>query len=234
LYELTCRSCHGVDLRGGDLGGPNLLRSPLVLNDRAGEQVLPVIRDGISTPGSAGMPPQPLSEDDARAVAEYIHSVLAAAPGQGAPPPGPPVLLDLLVGDARAGRAYFEARCASCHSAAGDLAGIGARIPDPKALQNTWVRGGPARGRGARPSARAEVRVTVTDPSGARTEGRLDRIDDFLVVLTQADGRQRSFTRRRDVPKVEVDDPLARHTELLSVYIDRDIHDVTAYLTTLR
>ena len=33
LYAIQCRSCHGVDLRGGDLGGPNLLRSQLVLSD---------------------------------------------------------------------------------------------------------------------------------------------------------------------------------------------------------
>ena len=75
LYGINCRGCHGVDLRGGDLGGPNLLRSRLVLGDRRGESMLPVIRDGRSSPGGSTMPPQALSEDDVRAVAEYIHAV---------------------------------------------------------------------------------------------------------------------------------------------------------------
>ena len=31
LYGVTCSFCHGPDLRGGQLNGPNLLRSELVL-----------------------------------------------------------------------------------------------------------------------------------------------------------------------------------------------------------
>ena len=228
LYGIHCRGCHGIDLRGGDLGGPNLLRSQLVLRDRQGELIWPVIRDGQSTPGVASMPPQSLPENDARAVAEYIHSILATSSRQGGPPPGPEHELDIVTGNAAAGRAYFEATCASCHSADGDLAGIATRIPDPKTLQNTWVRG---RQRGA---SRPPVRVTVTEATGVRTEGRLDRIDDFLVALTTDDGRRRSFSRRSGTPRVEVADPLARHAELLSVYADPDIHNVTAYLVTLK
>src|SRR5687768_8948263 len=37
LYESSCSACHGIDLRGGQQGGPNLLRSQLVLSDKAGE-----------------------------------------------------------------------------------------------------------------------------------------------------------------------------------------------------
>jgi cytochrome c oxidase cbb3-type subunit 3 len=76
--------------------------------------------------------------------------------------------------------------------------------------------------------------VTVTPASGAKVEGHLDRIDDFIVVLTTADGMQRSFTRIGDVPKVEIRDPLEAHRNLLTVYTDKDIHDVTAYLVTLK
>lgn len=174
------------------------------------------------------MPPQPLSEDDVRAVVEYIHSVLGSASRQGGPPPGAEIELDILVGDATAGQTYFAARCASCHSPTGDLQGIGARFPVAQELQNTWVRGG---ARGADPP---EVSVTVTEPSGQRVEGRLERINDFLVVLTQADGRHRSFSRKGDVPQVEVNDPMAVHRELLTLYGDTDIHNVTAYLVTLQ
>jgi len=76
--------------------------------------------------------------------------------------------------------------------------------------------------------------VTVTPASGQKVEGRLDRIDDFVVVLTPADGIQRSFTRNGDVPRVEINDPLEGHRKLLSIYTDKDIHDVTAYLVTLK
>ena len=233
VYDISCRSCHGADLRGGDIGGPNLLRSQLVLNDQQGELILPVVRDGQATPGMPSMPPQGLPEADVRAVAEFIHSIVATAQGQGAPPRGAPVVLNVLVGDAAAGLRYFEARCATCHSASGDLQGIGARIADPKDLQNTWVRGRQGRGFGP-PSDRTQVMVTVTDPPGQRVTGRLVRLDDFLVVLTDADLRHRSFARRGNVPLVEVDDPMAAHTALLPVYTDTDIHNVTAYLASLK
>ncbi len=228
LYGIHCRGCHGIDLRGGDLGGPNLLRSQIVLRDRAGERIWPVLRDGQSTPGGSSMPPQALSEADARAVAVYMHSVLARATPQGGPPRGPELDLNIVVGNAAAGREYFAANCASCHSATGDLAGIAARIPEPMTLQNTWVRG---HRRGA---ARPPVAVTVTLASGARVAGTLVRLDDFIVALTTADGLRRSFSRRGGVPRVDIDDPLARHTELLGLYTDENIHDVTAYLVTLQ
>ncbi len=244
LFEANCRLCHGADLRGGDMGGVNLLRSNLVLTDQHGETILPVVRNGRQTPGLPPMPPFPqLSDDDVKAIAEYIHSVAATMRGQGNPPPGAePVVLNILVGDANAGKAYFDAKCASCHSPTGDLQGIGMRYADPVQLQNSWVAGGAGRGgrggRGAAPAAGAsrsrEMTVTVTQPSGQKVEGRLDRLDDFIVVLTPADGVQRSFRRVGDVPKVEIHDPLAGHKQLLPVYTDKDIHDLTAYLVTLK
>src|SRR5205823_2131198 len=100
----------------------------------------------------------------------------------------------------------------------------------PKVLQNTWVRGGGG-GRDAAPSAN----VTVTTPSGERVEGRLVRIDDFLVTVESADGSSHTFSR--DVvppPKVDLRDPLKAHRDLLAVYTDKDMHDLTAYLVTLK
>lgn len=228
LYGINCRACHGLDLRGGDLGGPNLLRSQLVLKDVAGEAIWPIIRDGQSSPGGGSMPPQPLSENDSQAIVTYIHSVLSTASRQGGPPLGDETELNILVGNAADGQRYFDTTCGSCHSATGDLSGIAARIPDAKELQNTWVRGG------TRSANRPPVSVTVTTASGERIAGRLERLNDFLVVLTTTDGQHRSFTRRGDNPRIEVEDPLARHTELLPLYADRDIHNVTAYLSTLK
>jgi cytochrome c oxidase cbb3-type subunit 3 len=244
LFEVNCRLCHGADLRGGDMGGVNLLRSNLVLTDQHGELILPVVHNGRQTPGMPPMPPFPqIPDDDVKAIAEYIHSVAATMRGQGNPPPGSePVVLNIVVGDANAGKTYFQAKCASCHSPTGDLQGIGMRYADPVQLQNSWVAGGGGRGGRGRGAAAAgggaargrDLTVTVTQASGQKVEGRLDRLDDFLVVLTPADGVQRSFRRDGDVPKVELHDPLAGHKQLLPVYTDKDIHDVTAYLVTLK
>jgi len=239
LFEINCRLCHGADLRGGDMGGVNLLRSNLVLTDQHGELILPVVHGGRQNPGMPPMPPFPqIVDDDVKAIAEYIHSVAATMRGQGNPPPGSePVVLNILVGDANAGKAYFGAKCASCHSDTGDLKGIGMRYADPVQLQNSWVAGGAGGGRGGRGGGAAGgsgVTVTVTTPSGQKLAGRLDRIDDFIVVLTPTDGVQRSVRRTGDVPKVEIHDPLEGHRKLLSEYTDKDIHDLTAYLVTLK
>ena len=231
LYGVYCRACHGTDLRGGDQGGPNLLRSQLVLNDQDGELILPVVQQGRQNPGMPVMPPLNIPPDDVKAIATYIHSVTASARGQGAPPEGPPVELNIVVGDAKAGQAYFAAKCTTCHTAA-DMQGIATRVSDPMALQNYWVGGGGGRGRGGAPPT--PVTAIVVDASGQKTEGRLIRLDDFSVVVALADGTSRSFRRDGDVPKIEVRDPREAHRKLLPTYADKDIHDVTAYLVTLK
>src|SRR5215510_12859357 len=142
LYGINCRLCHGADLRGGDMGGVNLLRSPLVLNDQEGELIYPVVKNGRSPEGRPPMPPLPLPENDVKAIAAYIHSVAARMAGQGGPPPREaPVELNILVGDAASGKRYVDANCASCHSTTGDLANVGSRYASPMSLQNAWVSG---------------------------------------------------------------------------------------------
>ena len=248
LYGIHCRLCHGPDLRGGDMGGVNLLRSALVLNDQDGEQIGPVVTQGRFPPGMAPMPPLPLNAEDVKAVAAYIRSVTARAGRQGGPPPGSEPELNIVVGDAARGRDYFAANCASCHSAAGDLQGLAARYPEPMQLQNAWVAGRAGGGRfgrgpggpgapaadGAPQRAPKPVTVTVTTRDGQRVEGRLERIDDFSVALIQADETRRSFRRSGAVPQVQITDPLDGHKKLLVKYTDSEIHDVTAYLVTLK
>ena len=235
LYGISCTSCHGADLRGGDLGGPNLLRSQVALSDQDGELIVPIIQGARQ---NSGMPAVPMSPADGKAVAAYIRSVVATIGTQGKPPsigkPAPSVL----VGDATAGQAYFAAKCGSCHSPTGDLAGIATRVSDPKALQNAWVAGGTRNRRfgptlGA-PGSRRTVMVTITEASGESLEGRLVRIDDFLVTVALADGTSRTFRREGAIPKVDVHDPMKMHRDLLAVYTDKDMHDVTAYLVTLK
>ncbi|MBM61338.1 MAG: cytochrome C [Acidobacteria bacterium] len=228
LYGISCRACHGIDLRGGDLGGPNLLRSQLVLRDQAGELMGPVIRGGQVGSGGSAMPAQPLSDEDILAVTAYIHDVLGTASRQGGPPLGEAFELDILVGDPAVGRDYFIENCSSCHSPSGDLQGLAARISRPQELQNTWVRGG------ARTSERPPVTARVTMPSGETVEGVVERLSDFLLVLTDPAGRHRSFSRQGENPVIELDDPMAGHRQMLPRYTDTDIHNVTAYLATLK
>src|SRR5262245_46899366 len=246
LYGINCRLCHGPDLRGGDLGGVNLLRSALVLNDQDGELIYPVVRDGRLPQGSPAMPPLPIPEADVKAIAAYIHSVAAKMAGQGGPPPrdAAPAELNIVVGNAAAGEKFFAANCASCHSVTGDLKGVGARYSSPILLQNAWVAGGGGRGRRGTPVvldpyapdplASKPVTVVVTTADGEKIEGRLERIDDFLVTLVTADGTPRTFRRSGNVPAVQITDPLDGHKKLLVKYTDKDIHDVTAYLVTLK
>jgi cytochrome c oxidase cbb3-type subunit 3 len=230
LYEIHCRLCHGVDLRGGEQGGSNLLRSEVTLNDVSGELLRPVIREGRKNPGLPSMPAIDLSTDDIRGIAEYIHSILALGQRQGGPPPGPPVALNIVVGDANAGRTYFDVKCGACHSATGDLRGIGSRITNPTQLQNTWVAGGTA-GRGGQTNP---VTATVTLRSGQKFEGRVIRSDEFIIALALEDGTSKSFRRDGELPKVEIHNPREGHLRLLPGYSDKDIHDVTAYLVTLK
>jgi cytochrome c oxidase cbb3-type subunit 3 len=233
LYGISCTGCHGADLRGGDLGGPNLLRSQLALSDRDGELILPIIQGSRQ---DAGMPAISMSPEDGKAVAAYVRSVVATIGRQGMPPSVGLLPPSVLVGKATAGQEYFAAKCISCHSSTGDLRGIATRIPDPKALQNLWVSGGGGGRRGPvsdTPSARTPS-VTVTLPSGESVEGQLVRIDDFVVGVRLADGTESTLRRDGEAPKVEVRDPLKAHRDMLAVYTDKDIHDVTAYLVTLK
>jgi cytochrome c oxidase cbb3-type subunit 3 len=209
-----------------------LLRSLIVLDDQGGEDLVPLIRDGRR--GAVGvMPAFALPEHDLVAIAEFIHSVMGQAGRQGRPPErDTPHELNVVVGDRAAGELYFGRACSRCHSPTGDLQGIATRVPDPRALQNLWVAG--ATGVGGRGGDNSRITVTVTPAGGAPITGRLVRIDDFIITLMQPDGVRRTFRREGSVPKVEIDDPLEPHRRLALELTDRDMHNVTAYLATLK
>jgi len=241
IFITNCSSCHGADLRGGVTGGPNLLRSGVVLMDQHGELILPIVRGARA---ERGMPPLPqLTDDDVKAVAEYIHSIVATSRNQGAPPESDTPPPNALVGDAKAGEVFFAAKCSSCHSPTGDLAGIATKVDEAKALQNYWVVGGGGGGRGGRggrggqpaeTSDRRTVTATVTLANGEKVTGQLARLDNFFVTLLLDDGRLRTIRREGALPKVEVKDPLEFHRNLPAMLTDKDMHDVTAYLATLK
>jgi cytochrome c oxidase cbb3-type subunit 3 len=225
LYGVNCQFCHGSDARGGE-GGPNLLRAELVLTDQNGELIAPVVQNGRV---DQGMPKFPMTNAQVADIAAFIHNFRVA--GYDASRMKPPTIL---VGDATAGEVYFKTKCASCHSVTGDLKGIGAKYAEPRDLQQVFLMpGGGGRGRGASSNV-SPTTVTVTLTSGKKVEGRLLRVDDFIVTLADADGTQQSFRRDGNSPKVEIHDPLQPHKALLSVYSDKDIHNLTAFLVTVK
>jgi cytochrome c oxidase cbb3-type subunit III len=222
IFSANCSFCHGSDARGGE-GGPNLIRSQLVLDDHDGELITTVVQNGRP---DKGMPKFDLPTQDIATIAAFIHSMpvggRAATTGT----------VDPLVGNAKAGEAYFNGpgKCATCHSVSGDLAGIGAKYTDVRALQGAMLSG-------ERRGEVSEVRrktVTVTLRGGQTMEGKLDQIDDFIVSFTDSDGNYHSYPRHGDDPKVVVKDPLQPHLDMLRTFKDDDIHNLTAYLVTLK
>jgi cytochrome c oxidase cbb3-type subunit III len=228
-FAANCAGCHGPSARG-NVGAPDLVRSLLVLDDEKGILIAPVLRNGRP---DAGMPKPNLTEAQIADIVAWLHVQTYTAGHRTTY-----AFLDVLTGDPKKGEAYFNATCSGCHSPTGDLRGIGARY-DPFTLQGRWLQpraGG--RGRGGQASAqvaaRTAITVTVTLASGQVFSGVLDQIDDFNVALRDASGEYHSFTRMGADPKVEVHDPMKAHTDLLEKYTDPDIHNVTAYLATLK
>ena len=226
-YAAQCAGCHGRTARGNP-GAPDLIRSVIVLTDEKGILISPILHNGRP---DQGMPKPNLTEQQISDLVAWLHVQTYAAGHRNTY-----AFQDVVTGDAKKGEAYFngEGGCNQCHSPTGDLAGI-ARRYDSMALQQRWLgpRGGGGRG-GASVTARNAITVKVTPPSGQTVSGRLDRIDDFSVSLWDESGKYRSFFRESNVPKVEVTDPLRAHLELLPKYKDSDIHNLTAYLVTLK
>jgi cytochrome c oxidase cbb3-type subunit III len=222
MYGANCVFCHGADARGGDGGGPNLMRSTLVLEDQKGERLAPVIREG-----RGNMPRFQLTDAQIGDIAEFLHSFPVSSRSG-------PSTIDIVVGDAKKGEAYVAVTCARCHTTAA-LKTFAMKLPDPKILQQMWLMPGNAGGRGGGPAPipAPPITVTVTLASGQTFTGELSRVDDFTVSLKQSDGTHRTFREAAGI-KVDIHDPLIPHKELLRLYTDADIHNVTAYLVSLR
>lgn len=232
LYDTNCASCHAPDLRGtADGKYPSLLRSAAALRDAHGELIGATV--------AKHTPKINLVQEDVVSIADYVHAALADNSWRALPASA----LNVLVGDAKAGETEFTTRCGSCHSATGDLKGIGAKFTDARDLQNSWVAGtvatfaGGGGGRGGAVGAGSPATVTLAD--GTKVTGTLVRQDPFLVVITLPDGTRKSYARTNDVPKVEVNDPDEAHRAMAMklAFEDPDnskMHNITAYLWTLK
>jgi cytochrome c oxidase cbb3-type subunit 3 len=228
-YAAACIQCHGTQARGTERGA-NLVRSLVVLRDRYGSELGPFLRKGHAL--QDGGPS--LTYTDARVsdLSHFLHERLNDTLR------GSPVfkVQNVLTGDRKSGEAYFngEGGCHQCHSPTGDLAGIGGRYDPPTIQQRVLFPRPPARGtRGASPAAGKAVTATVTGPSGEQASGVLVHIDDFNVSIRDADGTYRSWKRIAGLSVVK-NDPYAAHIALLDKYTDQNMHDVVAYLESLK
>jgi cytochrome c oxidase cbb3-type subunit 3 len=195
----------------------------LVAADEAGNRIDGLVRTGRA---DAGMPAFPaLADSDLAAIVAFIHDQKTAAEAATGGRRSVEVA-DLTTGNARAGRRYFESACARCHSATGDLAGVASRYEGLALLRRMLYPAGQQGTPARRPTA------TVTTRDGATVVGEVAYRDEFTIAVTTAAGEYRSWPTDR--VRIAVSDPLQAHVDQLARYTDATMHDVLAYLHTLR
>ena len=215
IFASDCAFCHGRDASGGETG-PDLTRSKLVGEDTAGNMIGPVIRNGRP---DKGMPGFNLPQHDIDSLVAFIRNQRLKAGAQNGKRRGVDES-DLQTGDADAGRRYFRQACASCHSPEGDLAGIASRLKGLRLEERMLY------------PRDAKSTLTVTLPDGKSLSGTLAYRDEFTVALWDASGQYRSWPAA--AVKYTVSAPAEAHVELMGKYSDADVHNLMAYLQTLR
>jgi mono/diheme cytochrome c family protein len=220
LYKQNCSTCHGDNARGSQ--GPNLVRSVVVLHDEKGEEIGPVIKNGRPQAGMPGFPA--LSQEDLVNISQYLHLQVELAANRGTYGATYGSLRNGVSGDAKKGEAYFKGAggCTQCHSLTGDMAKIGAKFAQPSALQSRFLW----------PDRQGPVKVKVTPASGESIDGTIRTITDFDISITDAAGAYHQWPR--DQVKLQIEDRMAGHRALLPKYTDDDIHNLTAFLVTLK
>jgi cytochrome c oxidase cbb3-type subunit 3 len=217
LFQQNCAFCHGPQARGAE--GPSLITSDVVLGDDHGEHLVPFLKTGRpekGMPAFAG-----LGDDQLKDVAEFLHLQVEDVANRGAYH-----VLNILVGDATKGQAYFAANCASCHSTAA-FAHIASKYRSPDQLQRGWVWP-------ARPADNSlAVTATVKTADGATITGRVTQVSDFRITLVDSGGVTHVIERGAGVD-VRMKDPLAPHQTMIMTLKNEDMHNVTAYLETLK
>ena len=221
-FAAQCGFCHGRDAAGGETG-PDLTRAQLVAEDNRGDKIGAVVRAGRP---EKGMPGFDMGDTELGLIVAFIHDQKTKAESLGGGRRSVD-LADLQTGNAAAGQKYFNGagNCSKCHSASGDLAGIANRFQGLPLLQRLLY---PTSGR----PAPAPAKATVTLSSGETITGSIVSQDEFTIVITGTDGTRKTW-EMKDV-KVAVDDPMAAHFDQLGKYTDTDMHDVFAYLQSLR
>jgi cytochrome c oxidase cbb3-type subunit 3 len=231
VWAAECIDCHGTTARG-TANGSNLVRSDMMWSDRYGDRLGAFLKKGHKM--QSGKPSASLTAAQVADLDHFIHERLYDTLR------GSPIfhVQDVLTGNARDGAVYFNGggKCATCHSPTGDLKGIASKY-NPATLQGRFLNPRPlgGRGRGGRGGATGakQVTLTVTPPAGPAITGTPVAFDDFNVAVRDSNGDYHSWKRTPGL-KVVKNDPYATHDELLTQYSDKNMHDILAYLETLK
>jgi mono/diheme cytochrome c family protein len=217
IYQQNCAFCHGQKARGAT--GPALITSDLTLADDHGERLAPFLKTGRPEKGMPAF--SQLTDQQRTDVAEYLHQQVEDVANRGAY-----TLPNIVVGNAAKGEAYVKDHCMSCHSDA-SFAHLASKFRSPDQLQRGWIW--PAR----RENPSLAVTATVRTAEGITIAGRVTKISDFRVQVVSADGQTHGIDRGPGV-EVHCNDPLAPHKALANSLKNDDMHNVTAYLETLK
>lgn len=215
IFLQNCAFCHGRDTMGGE-SGPDLTRSRLVRTDKKGDKISEVVLNGRP---EKKMPAFNFNGPELQNLAAFIHAEAALAPSAKGGRRGVDVS-DLQTGNVASGKQYFESECARCHSPSGDLAGVANRYEGLELEERMLY------------PREVKSRITVTLPSGQTIAGALEYQDEFTVALRDEHGEYHSW--QTDRVRYKVDSPVEAHVDLFSKYTDADIHNLMAYLQTMK
>lgn len=217
LFQRDCAFCHGPQGRGAT--APSLITSDVVLDDTHGEHLLPFLKKGRPEKGMPAF--ATVSDDQLEDISEFLHLQVEEVANRGAYQ-----VLNIVVGNAARGHAYVIAHCASCHSMT-IFAHIADRFRSPDQLQRAWIW--PDRSK----DPALAITATVKQPKGDTVTGRVTQVSDFRITLQDRAGNIHSIDRTPGV-QVEMHDPLAAHQTMIMTLTNGAMHDVTAWLETLR
>jgi cytochrome c oxidase cbb3-type subunit 3 len=217
LFHQNCAFCHGAEARGTT--APSLITSDEVLGDDHGEHLVPFLSKGLPEKGMPSF--AAMSDNQLKDIAEFLHLQVEEVANRGTYQ-----VLNILVGDAVKGHAYVTAHCMSCHTAE-TFAHIASQFRSPEQLQRGWIW--PSR---AGDNSLATT-ATVKTPDGDTITGRVTQVSDFRITIVDGAGRTHVIDRNPDV-EAQIKDPLASHQEMIMTLTNDNMHNVTAYLETLR
>ena len=217
LFQQNCAFCHGRDAQGGETG-PDLTRSQVVLTDVNGDKISQVVREGRI---DKKMPAFNFSSPELLSLVAFIHFRETAAKAQKGGRRGVDVA-DLQTGNLQAGIAYFNGAggCSKCHSGTGDLKGIASKFEGLRLEERMLYPR----------DAKSTVKVTL--PSGKTMEGTVAYQDEFTIGFVDSDKTYHSYPTNK--VKFVVDSPVEAHVAQFPKYTDDDVHNLMAYLQTLK
>lgn len=173
----------------------------------------------------AGMPGFPnLSLEDIHNIAQFLKLQVELAANRGLYRQNFGNVQNQVSGDAKKGEEFFKGAggCNTCHSVTGDLAKVGAKNSQAAQMQAKFLW----------PASAGPEKATVTTTNGETITGTIKRMDDFGISMTDSAGEYHYWPLGH--VNIQMEDKMAGHRALLPKYTDADIHNLTAYLLTLK